>query len=789
VSHLDRNLAELLRRYEPVALDADFRERLGERVRDEALRLAAERRAERAPRLVRTPWIPALAAAASLLAVLLAGWWMWRAGPEASGLDQLVAQWGAAQRSAPVGEWQPLGPDAPALQAGYLEVASGGGAAVRIELPQLGSVELPAGVRDDGVIAGHVVLERSAGGPTRVRMLRGDSLAHLAAGDRLLPEGCDLVLDGGQPRFGAEGQPEASLPVAPDGEPRPLEAGVPAAPEPLPLGPREISGRVTRAPDGEPLPKFRLILVQSDVTAQGPRQVVHEVEDADGRFRWSKLPLGRFHLYVQAEGLAPSITRHVSIDETLVLPPLEIELVPGRKLRGRVVHGETGAPVAGAIVVSQTDAPAIMLGYTAEALEGQHLPQTTTDEEGRFELARLRPELQVLQATFPGRAPGLVEVPADADETELRMPEPGSIIGDVRRDDGSPWPNVIIIASFTNPLPSARCMNYGFGITDAEGHYRIDDLPAQEGMLLNLGEVDAVVRMPAMEAITVQAGRTLRVDFGPRVPPADTGTLVGILTEADGKPAAGRMISVLGSTWERTGHFETSMVNADGEWRVERLPADTYDIYAVFDATDGTVTLAGRVNLPAGGETHVSLQLSGGAITGRVLAPDGTPLGRSDVIVERREATGTWEFASHAVADEAGTWRCQSLAAGLYRATCFDRTGRYGAARGEPVIVGSEEIAGHDIHLGLGGDLLVRVTGPDGAPVEGAAIQLRDARGATWDFAQWQATGPGGSFKFSAIPIGMWDVEAALEGGPAGRTSVEVRSGEAAVASIVLPAN
>ena|GEM_PF-6584497 len=790
-SHLERNLHELLRRHQPVAMDVAFRERLGVRVREEAARLFATRHLERAlapaPRAVRPRWIPVLAAAASFFALLTAGWWLW-SGASAPSKAELLARFGAVQRTQAAGDWQAVTGGVLVLEDGHLEVTTNGRTAVRIELPELGSVELGR-LAEDLDLEPELALDRRERGPARARMLRGEGLARLPVGDVPLPEGCDLILDrDGSRDFAAAGAESGrQLPEVSAGTPEALE--VPPAPvdEPVPPGAVLLQGRVTRVADGSPVTRPRLILVQSDITAQGPKQIVHEVEDEDGRFRWIVTTPGRYHLFVQAEGLAVGITRHVLIDPGLVLPPLDIALEPGRTLSGRVVDAGTGAPVEGALVLSDTDAPAIMLAFDEQGLDFEHLQRTHTDADGRFALAHLRSDIQVLRATHAGRAPAFVEASPQTSEVELRLPAGASLEGDVRHEDGTIWPAALVIASFMNATASGRCMNYGFAVTDAEGHYRMDDLPPAPGMVLMLGTPDDVRQVPAMESVVLSVGQTARVDF-PRQQAETTGTLVGFMAEADGTPAVGRMVSVMARSWEESGHFAPSMVDENGAWRIEKLPPDNYAIYAVFDAADGTVSCVGHADVAAGAETHASVRLPEGGVAGRVLGPDGKTVGRMDLSVEQRDATGDFTFIAHMVSDEVGAYRGQALSPGVYRVTAFDyRAGVYGAARSEAVLVGTDVVEGVDIQLDLGGDLRVVVHSTDGSPVAGVRLVMRDARGSRWDFGQFQHTGPDGSFAFRSLPTGAWEVEAVGAGGVKVRTTVVVRPGETAQASLVLP--
>ncbi len=786
---LDTNLAALLRRHVPVVASARFREMLRARFLDEAARLSAERSGTRgaAPRapvapVIRLPVLrAALLAAASLVALLSAAFWLASAPTDVASLHAALADTGVAERRLPDGPWQPASGPALALGASdFLELASDGRGEVTVDVPLIGTVALQAGE------PARATLRRLASGA--VSILLGAGRGELRAGSRSqeLSVGRELVIAPEMVGSDRGGPDLPRLPEALDAQPAPL---VPDVPPPAPVA-GELHGRVTEkrdAPEPEPLPEFRLVMVSTDITKEGPKSYSREVEDPDGRFRWAGVPPGRYHLYVQAEGRAVHVTRHVTIDPGLLLPSIEVVLETGLTLRGRVLDRE-GRPVAGAVVVSDTDAPAIMLGLLDANLDDVIVARDLTDADGRFEIPHLTTaSQQVLRASAPGHGPAWVEAEAGASEVELRLPQGAAVEGTARNLDGTPRPGVLLVASFPSTLAAAHCMTFGGDFADADGNYRIDGLPAQAGVVLLLDESGSPNGLPPMQPVTLRPGVTTRVDFGDAPEPGAEGIVRGFATEADGAPAKGRMISVMpvGAT-EYGSDWTGSMVDEQGVWRIEHLAPGLYEVYVVY-GVDGTVTHFGEVRVPDRAEVRFDVRLPGGSLAGAVTRPDSSPLPHAFLIVEQRDLGGEWTFIARVVSDEAGRWTAQALPAGMYRATAFDWQARMGAARSGPVAVGLGPVTGLDLRLGAGGKLLVRVRDASGAPVADAEVQLRDARGAPWSLDEHQATNAEGLLHFDSVPVGAWEVEATAPGRPPVRVRVEQLADQTVTADLTVP--
>ena len=81
------------------------------------------------------------------------------------------------------------------------------------------------------------------------------------------------------------------------------------------------------------------------------------------------------------------------------------ELDRGGRVRGRVVDAETGEPIDGAIVLSESDTPLSYLWSSLAQLPEKGATGLTTRADGAFDFLHLSAGIQQLRASKPGFAP------------------------------------------------------------------------------------------------------------------------------------------------------------------------------------------------------------------------------------------------------------------------------------------------------------------------------------------------------------------------------------------------
>jgi hypothetical protein len=375
-----------------------------------------------------------------------------------------------------------------------------------------------------------------------------------------------------------------------------------------------------------------------------------------------------------------------STHEAPVAPP---HSATTRFARG-LVRDDTGASVAGARVLSAPDDLEEMLDADPTG-PGR---AARTDLTGRFE-APLAGDAatHALLVLADGWAPALVTGVRADDEVEVALTRAGRLVGWIvdRSGRAVPGASVHVLAVFDRYRRDWRLKS------DDRGEFRVDGVPvrAAAGSASGLGvelavEVRAEGFAPRIERFVElpapDGERRLELVIGPGA------TIAGeVIDGATGEALAGAEVLVWGSV-EGTS---TAVVEAGG--RTVRPPFGVRPLGRTGTATDGRFTLScipvvgpslilrvgavrpgftaawvgvGRDTLEA---ESITIRLwPAGAVEGRVVDPEGTPVGGVMVVTERDGAPVAWSFPAIyepvagcvATTDATGRFRIRGVAVG-----------------------------------------------------------------------------------------------------------------------------
>jgi protocatechuate 3,4-dioxygenase beta subunit len=477
-------------------------------------------------------------------------------------------------------------------------------------------------------------------------------------------------------------------------------------------------------PDGRPVPRARLSRMERMTTSVSgvssgswSMSGVGQTDD-EGTLRIGGLEPGVLDLQVEADGFQPLLARGLRIPEDEAAGPVEVTLARGAVLEGRVLDGD-GKPVIGASVNAfQADAE----------LPGGGSPEATTDDEGRYRLTGLSPGLYQVDAEsgeLQDSVQATVEIRAAVQHLDLRFPKGSAVSGQVVDDRGAPvararvslipnGPTAFSQANGTFTFRSAadgvfrlRGAAQGFAETTAPDEIQVAGRPVR-GLILRLGRGVSIT------------GRLLGVD-----PDRLAGArIVALLWEPERQER-------LEGTLDRQGSYQVSNASP-GTWHVradlrdgrsakgqiEVTAADTEPVTLDLELEDG-LTLSGHVLLDgeplAGGslavdgnsstlaydggfsvpglqpgkhrldilvgpglgqalqvemdrDEEMTIPLSTGRIEGRVLTPEGLPLGGAlvEVAAEQPELNASFE-GLQVLTTEDGAFELSRCIAGSYR--------------------------------------------------------------------------------------------------------------------------
>lgn len=335
-----------------------------------------------------------------------------------------------------------------------------------------------------------------------------------------------------------------------------------------------------------------------------------------------------------------------------------IELPIGLAVTGRVVD-DTGAPVADADIVA-----ADWGGGSTEVLG-------RSASDGTFAL-RGAPTVCHIGARKRGHRPSPMRTVTTEDgarvEFTIVLPKGGgALAGTVFGPDGEPVEGALVRAGSTeqgnHKLPdgaSAMAPQPELLRTDAAGRFEFASAVP--------GVVPLAVRKPGLapwsQDVAVDADRATDVS----VHLVQGATLLGVVMDADGKPAAETSISI--GEWRELGHRSLDTA-ADGSFRIEGLALGTQKVTARHEQHGQA---AATFDFVAGETRRWDVVLDPGEVVrGRVLDHEGQPAAK--VIVEAQ--LDPWQtgdrWFGHANSDEAGRFTLRNCLPGRTIRVTFRR--------------------------------------------------------------------------------------------------------------------
>lgn len=274
-------------------------------------------------------------------------------------------------------------------------------------------------------------------------------------------------------------------------------------------------------------------------------------------------------------------------------------------------------------------------------------------------------------------------------------------------------------------------------------------------------------------------------------PPSLGSLLVEVTWGEDGSPAEGVQAQVLLSGRADPYHAEErGRTGPDGTFLLEGLEPGPASVFLDRGPY-------GRADVVAGEVAELALEVPPGFdVSGRVEDPEGRPVAGAEILL-RAPVASLAEVHPATTSDLEGRFRLRALPPdGLpdvsARAPGFAPTPR--------LILVSSEGADTEVVLrfpGPGGELVARVTGPDGAPLAGARVLFGDEREFSQfttpeGFQAWRwstrttATDDEGRFAMAGLPTGRRALQVRAAGCAPWRGEAEVFAGRTATVDVRL---
>jgi hypothetical protein len=285
-----------------------------------------------------------------------------------------------------------------------------------------------------------------------------------------------------------------------------------------------ILGRVVDDATGHPVERFGVSLAtRADevLLPYNSRRSFGPPKWSGGAFEILDVPPGRFWLVADAPGYAGGRSEEIVVAASDRRQGVEIRLVKGATIRGRVVDS-SGAPIAGAAV---EPAPAsVQEGFLGplQASFRRDSRGTKTAPDGAFTIPFMLSGSYVLRVTHPGFGPVTtaalgVGAGGDANQPDIVMGRGATIRGRVKLKDGQPDSKAMVsVMPFGNPKGLAEQRT---AYTDADGRFEIGGLaPGQHRVMASLREGQANLHevfqgLSKPNVVTLAEGETKEIEL------------------------------------------------------------------------------------------------------------------------------------------------------------------------------------------------------------------------------------------------------------------------------------
>lgn len=364
----------------------------------------------------------------------------------------------------------------------------------------------------------------------------------------------------------------------------------------------ELAGNVVDAQNGQPIKHFR-IRVKKLRSLRGPLYVQPnrwvDFENERGDFIADLVGPGVYQVQVTAQGYATAWSEPISTDE---LRNVVVALSTGGSISGRVVNPK-GEPIRGATVV-----PLSVAGGNMTEIENVFMDQSGAVEtvNGAFTLDHMPAGTETIRVVHPDYAPRIVEgIPVVAGRAganvEVVLAAGGTIEGTVYDLQGRPEAGQVIYVQDAVDylgLGDEAAGRLGQAVTDADGFYRIEHLPAELCYVQRINKWQGqgvVCRMAAP-----RDGQVVRVDLGGV--PVVRGRVV-----IDGVPLAGARLLIGPARSPHSGAFTCyATTDTQGGFTFGGALPGVYSIYRRQSAEHNSWLVVGTVTV-ADADTDVGV--------------------------------------------------------------------------------------------------------------------------------------------------------------------------------------
>ncbi|MFU7561278.1 carboxypeptidase regulatory-like domain-containing protein [Roseiconus sp. JC912] len=311
-----------------------------------------------------------------------------------------------------------------------------------------------------------------------------------------------------------------------------------------------VSGSLTTAESSTAIAGVQVRLLNED------RAFTTET-DASGGFVFSIVPIGNYKLMFESAGWQ-SVQKEILLGQPGVDSiNNDLTSLPAPLVIGRVIDSDTGAGIAGAVVLGSDG-----LGHSASTL---------SSADGTFQLSGMPAGTWTLDVTSQGKVRETAITEAAVGNQilgEITLREGAQVDGIVKNSSGEAVPDVQIKATEVNG-------DTYFANVDSSGRFSLDQLP---GGRYDIGIESNQFVSASKATVDVLAGVN---QTGIEVIAGAAGHLQGHIFDANGQPLSNVEVRLVGN---RYGNHAIQLTDDQGLYVFDRLLWDVYSVTAIFES-------------------------------------------------------------------------------------------------------------------------------------------------------------------------------------------------------------
>lgn len=455
----------------------------------------------------------------------------------------------------------------------------------------------------------------------------------------------------------------------------------------------------------------KLLAKQNNPFGQ-PQAEAEGTSNERGEFTLSNLKAGVFDLHVEAADSSPLIVRGIEIPKGPGHVDLgTVVLSPGQPLTGRVT-GSAGEPLAGAEirVGAQDSRSAMMPPDILKMILPRQSPKATTDAQGQFNVTGLidgKVNLHIRAEGFVDEIRAAVVIPAE-EALQIEMEPAARILGRVLDDNGQPFADARVRFG-----KEGERMSFGNAATSAaDGTFELDG--AEPGRVTIEATATGYKKFQ-LTGLQVPEDGDLK---GVELILSPGAVLEGTVFGPDQSPAIDAMVYYgTGSAQPRfTGMSRT---DGDGRYRIAGLDVGNWTVTAeheIYQKTSRDFEVRQGQNA-----YRVDLNFKGGMeVSGRVLGPEGQPLGGALVSLKQQDM---FFSVPQTQSNPDGSFTIRGALPGEY--TPQATLDGYGTALGEPIVLADQGLSNLELRLPRSATLTGAILGLNNNELTQAIVSAR----------------------------------------------------------------